>query len=370
MRPRSWLGVVVTLGLIVSLALSGTAKLRDKSLAQTAAFPIGVACDPTLIQDRSGYRRVVTNEFNSITAETVHKWAALRPAPGKYDFTKADELVSFARKQGKRIHGHTLLWHSPDGNPQWLREFKGDKSAWKKLLKDHIYTVVNRYRGQVKSWDVVNEAFTETGELRMANPNPEPGKDDGSIWARNLGPDYIALAFRYAHEADPKALLFYNDFNQNLSPRKMAAIEGLVKDLRRRRIPIHGLGLQFHLDISNSNEGISRALRASAATGLLVHISELDILTSNWKQISGHSYTPELQRRHGEKYRFIAQEYQRQVPPRQRYGITHWNVGDSDSWITQWLKLTDWPLLFDENYQRKQVYYDYRRGLQRLRHRH
>jgi endo-1,4-beta-xylanase len=365
-KRHSLLALLVALLLVVMTQVGTWATKPDKFLWQVANFPVGVACDPTLLQDRSGYRRVVSEEFNSITPETEQKWAAIRPSQDKFNFTKADILVNWAVANKKRVHGHTLLWHSPDGNPKWLQEFQGSRADWENLMKTHIQTVVRHYKGKIKSWDVVNEAFTETGELRMANPNQTPGKDDGSIWARNLGPDYLARAYQYAHAADPKALLFYNDFNQNLSPKKLAAIERMVKDFKKRKIPLDGLGLQFHLDISNSNEGLSKAMKASAKTGLLVHISELDVLTSNWKNDPNLTYDADLQKRHGAKYKFIAQEYQRVVPKKQRYGITHWNVGDSDSWITQWLKLKDWPLLFDENYQRKKIYYDYREGLKPL----
>ncbi len=366
MKRRSLLALLVAL-LIGAFAQFGSPAAKpDRFLWQVADFPVGVACDPTLLNDRLGYRRVVNDEFNSITPETVQRWSVLRPSKDRFDFTQSDALVTWAITHKKRFHGHHLLWTNPDGHPQWLRDFQGSPAEWENLFKTHIQTVVSRYKGKIKSWDVVNEAFTEDGKLRIANSDQTPGKDDGSIWARHLGPDYMARAYHYAHAADPKALLFYNDFNQNISPQKMAAIEALVKDFKRRKIPLHGLGLQFHLDISNSNAGLSQALRASAKTGLLVHISELDVLTSNWKKNPDLIYDANLQKQHGAKYKFIAQEYQRVVPRKQRYGITHWNVSDGDSWITQWLKLKDWPLLFDENYQRKKIYFDYQNGLKPL----
>jgi endo-1,4-beta-xylanase len=365
-KQHSLLAILVALLITAIAQLTTMAASPQQFLWQVANFPVGVACNPTLIRDRSAYRQVVSSEFNSITPENEQKWSAIRPSQDQFNFAKSDTLVNWAVANKKRVHGHTLLWHSPDGNPKWLQEFQGSRADWENLMKTHIQTVVSHFKGKVKSWDVVNEAFNEEGELRMANPNQTPGKDDGSIWARHLGPDYLARAFQYAHTADPKVLLFYNDFDQNLSPKKLAAIELMVKDFQKRKIPLNGLGLQFHLDISNSNEGLSKALRASAKTGLLIHISELDVQTGNWKNDPPRIYDMDLKNRQGAKYKFVAQEYQRLVPKKQRYGITHWNVGDGDSWLTQWLKLKDWPLLFDKNYQRKKIYYDYREGLKAL----
>jgi endo-1,4-beta-xylanase len=347
-----------------------TAKsLPDRALWQVAPFPVGVGCDPSLLEQRPGYRQVIKTEFNSITPETEQKWVSIHPEQNRYSFTKADYLVDWAVANGKRVHGHTLLWHPPDTLPKWLKEFQGDRAAWENLMKTHIQTVVGHYRGKVKSWDVVNEGFNDDGTVRMANnhPNPSSENDNGSIWARHLGPDYMARAFQYAHTADPKALLFYNEYGQDTQPRKIAAINKMVTDFRQRKIPIDGLGLQFHLDLNATEANITRAIRETAKSGLLVHISELDVLVSNWKKNPDLVYSPELQKQQGAKYKFIAQQYQRLVPKKQRYGITHWNVGDGDSWITNWMKLKDWPLLFDDKYQRKKIYYDYRDGLKPIR---
>jgi endo-1,4-beta-xylanase len=374
MRLKHWLIVTVV---ALSLWLSSGCQIPwlaaknapDQALWQVASFPIGVGCDPSLLEQRPGYRQVIKTEYNSITPETEQKWVSIHPEPNRYSFTKADYLVDWAVANGKRVHSHTLLWHQPDALPKWLKEFKGDRAAWEKVMKTHIQTVVGHYKGKVKSWDVVNEALNDDGTLRMANhhANPSVENDNGSIWARNLGPDYIARAFQYAHAADPKALLFYNEYGQDTQPRKVAAIAKMVADFKRRKILIDGLGLQFHLDLNATEERITRAISGAAKTGLLVHLSELDVLVSNWKKNPDLVYSPELQKQQGAKYKFIAQEYQRLVPKKQRYGITHWNVGDGDSWITNWMKLKDWPLLFDDQYQRKKIYYDYREGLKSIK---
>jgi endo-1,4-beta-xylanase len=199
--------------------------------------------------------------------------------------------------------------------------------------------------------------------LRLYDRDTTDTRDGGSIWARKLGHNYVARAFQYAHEADPKALLFYNDYGHENSPAKLDAILNLVDDFKRQGIPIHGLGLQMHLSLSTPDSAIETALRRCTATGLLIHISELDIAVSNWKKNASLQYTDSLQKRQAEKFRFVAEAYRKIVPEKQRYGITFWNVGDGDSWLRSFIQSNEWPLLFDESYERKPAYDEFKRGL-------
>ncbi len=335
------------------IAAAGGSRQTQRTLQSTSPFPIGAAIDPGLLQHNPAYRHVVETEFNSITAENVLKWAGVHPVADRFDFTKGDILVAFAQDHNKRFHGHNLCWYQY--NPAWLRSFNGDSLAWEQLFKTHIQTVVAHYKGKIESWDVVNEAFHEDGTLRVEDTNPADNNDDGCIWARHLGKDYIARAFEYAHEADPNALLFYNDYNEEISPAKLQAIINMVKDFKHRHIPINGLGLQMHININTPQAGITEAMRQFAATGLQVHIAELDI-SVNPKSDTAITYSTDLQNRQAGMFAFVVHQYATLIPKKQQYGITTWNVGDADSWIRHTYRRKDWPLLFDDNYAPKPVY--------------
>ena len=169
-----------------------------------------------------------------------------------------------------------------------------------------------------------------------------------------MGNDYIARCFKYAYEADPTALLFYNDYGHEYSPAKRTAIINLITDLKSRGIPIHGYGMQFHMTYTQTDANIFAAISSAAATGLKVHISELDIRLNNDK--SKTTFTATLAAEQAAKYKYVVQTFKSQVPVNQQFGITTWNVGDADSWIPGWLGAPDWPLPFDANYLRKPAY--------------
>jgi len=353
--------------LIIALELSSCkindAKLKDspETLQSVSLIPVGVATSPSLLKNDSLYRKVVLSEFNSLTPENAAKIEHLQPKEGVFDFSEFDSMVDFAIKNNKRIHGVALIWHN-FGRLDWLENFQGDSADWENIFKKHIQTVVSHYKGKVKSWGVVNEAFNDDGTLRMDDKTSSENR--GSIWARHLGKDYIARAFQYAHEADPEALLFYNDFDLQYSKRqkKIDAVVNMTEEFKKRNIPIHGLGMQMHVGISASNDEIESGMRQLAATGLLVHISEVSILVSDWKKDTNLIFTEELQKKQSDKYQFIAQAYKRSVPADQRYGITMWGLSDAHSWISSFVP-RDWPLLFDDNYQKKKAYTGFLNGL-------
>jgi endo-1,4-beta-xylanase len=322
------------------LSLAHMAYSQDRYLKDQFTFRIGASLNPRLLSSNEAYRNVATSEFNSITAENHMKMMLIHPEPDRFDFSKGDELIMFARDTNKRIHGHTLVWHNQV--PAWMSAFAGDSQAWENMLKNHIQTVATHYKGQVSGWDVVNEAFLDDGSLRP------------SIWSKNI-PDYIAKSFQWAHEADPNALLFYNDYGQDGNPQKMQAILNLVKELQARRIPIHGLGLQMHINIKSKNEALASVIDQSKATGLAIHFSELDIAV-NPKNDSTFVYTEAAKEAQIQKYNLVFNAYQA-IPKQQQYGITFWNVGDRDSWLRGYFKRPkEYPLLFDDHYNRKPVY--------------
>ncbi|MBC7848621.1 MAG: endo-1,4-beta-xylanase [Chitinophagaceae bacterium] len=312
----------------------------DTILYKMLFFPMGASLNVSLMKNNIKYNGVVTKEYNSITAENAMKFDALHPAENTFSWNDADYLVSFAQANNKRVHGHTLNWYM--ALPSWVTNFVGDSTAWENLLKTHIQTVVTYFKGKVKSWDVVNEAFNDDGTLR------------NSIWVQKLGTDYIARCFQYANQADPDAILFYNDYGHEYSAAKRTAIINMITGFKNRGIPIHGIGMQFHITYTQSDANISAAINSAAATGLKVHISELDIRL-NTNLALGLSLTPALAEQQAARYTFIVKTY-KAIPTAQQFGITTWNVGDGDSWIPNWQGAPDWPLPFDANYLRKPAY--------------
>ncbi len=311
-----------------------TGSLRDMP------FPFGAAVNASILRTNASYKVLVTKEFSSITAENAMKFGTLHPSENTYNYTDADEIVALAQANGKRVHGHTLNWYK--SLPAWVTNFQGDTQAWENLLKTHIQTVVGKYKGKVASWDVVNEAFEDDGTYR------------NSIWVQKLGTDYIARAFQYANQADPDALLFYNDYGHEYSATKRTAILNLVNNLKSRGIPIHGIGLQMHTRYNQTDANITSAITSAAATGLKVHISELDVAL-NPDNVATLTYTASLADQQAAKYKFIVKTYFG-IPKAQQFGITTWNVTDGDSWIPAEYNRPDWPLPFDRNYARKAAY--------------
>lgn len=310
------------------------------TLQSAMPFPFGAAVNISLLKNNSAYRALVIKEYNSLTAESAMKTAALHPQQNTYDYTDADYLVDFAKTNGKRVHGHNLIWYK--SLPSWITNFQGDAAAWENLLKTHIQTIVTHFKGKVASWDVVNEAFEDDGTMR------------NSIWYQKLGPDYIARCFQYAHEADPGALLFYNDYGHEYGPTKRAAILAMVNNLISRGIPINGIGMQMHTRYNLGDSNWLTAINACAATGLKIHISELDI-SMNPNNDQTLTYTAALSETQTQKYKLIVQDYNA-IPKTQQFGITTWNVSDADSWIPGNYNRPDWPLPFDSNYARKPCY--------------
>jgi endo-1,4-beta-xylanase len=314
---------------------------RDpETLKNKIPFPIGVSVNIKSMRSNSAYTSLVLAEFNSVTAENCMKFATIHPGKDVYNWKDADYLVKFASNAKLRIHGHTLVWHK--SLPSWIKTFKGNKAEWEELLKSHIQTIVHRYKGTITGWDVVNEAINDDGTYRS------------SIWFDNLGEEYIAKSFIYAHEADPQAKLFYNDYGYEYSSVKRVAILKMIQQLKDKGIPIDGIGLQMHTNSYQSIKNLNVAINSSSNLNLLIHVSELDVAvnTSNNPNLL---YTPQLRNKQGEVYVAIFKAYL-SLPKIQQYGITFWNLTDSDSWISKTKNRPDWPLLFDKNYKKKSIY--------------
>jgi endo-1,4-beta-xylanase len=340
---------------IVTIPESDTTSLKD-----IAPFKVGASIVVPLLQNDSLYRNTALRQYNTITPANTLKWYIAHPSENVFDFSGGDYIADFCASTAKRMHGHCLIWYHD--NPVWLNNFSGDSLAWENLFKTHIQTVVTHYKGKATSWDVVNEAFNDDGTLRINDINHSNNYDDGSIWARHLGQDYVARAFVYAHEADPSALLFYNDYGEEWNNKKTDSIIAMINNFKARGVPINGLGLQMHTNIKASAEGIKKAFQKAAATGLLIHVSELDVGV-NPSNDPSINFSDALAQKQANEYAFIVQQYKQLIPPGQQYGITTWDVGDADSWLVTELKRRDWPLLFDSNYAKKPAYFSFRNAL-------
>jgi endo-1,4-beta-xylanase len=314
---------------------------QDTTLQSAAPFRLGAAINTTLLRNNATYRALVAKEYNSVTPENVMKWGTIHPSATGYNFENGDTLVNFALQTGKRVHGHTLVWHQ--SLPSWVNNFVGDSAAWENMLKTHIKTVVTHYKGKLASWDVINEAFNDDGTLR------------NSVWLQHLGSNYIARCFQYAREADRDVLLFYNEYGHEYSVAKLNAVAALMASFKANGIPVDGVGLQMHMNKNTNINSLANAINVMAATGLKVHISELDI-AMNPENNQSFTYTPAVAQAQADKYRSVMFAYLA-VPVAQRYGITTWNVSDADTWITGTYSRPDWPLPFDNFYQKKQAYY-------------
>jgi endo-1,4-beta-xylanase len=311
---------------------------------------LGMAISPKLLKENKSYRNILKEYASSITAENALKWQATEQAEGAYNFDEANTIVNWALKNKKRVHGHVLVWHMYP--PNWLKNYQGDSAKYELLMKRHIQTVVGQYKNKIMAWDVVNEAIYHDGTMRLAEQDPNKSWEDGSVWHQKLGGDFIERAFRYAHEANPKAKLFYNDYGQEGGAQKNEGTIALVKQLLRNGAPIHGIGLQMHMRLDTPDANIEKAIADAAATGLLVHISELDMVC-NLQKDPNFVMTSQLAEQQANKFAFVINAYKRLVPKAQQYGITTWNVADADSWLLKFYGVPDAPLLFDKQYKPK-----------------
>jgi endo-1,4-beta-xylanase len=335
-------------------------------------FPIGVAVNQRQFTgvDTNGAALIVS-QFNSISPENVMKWASIHPNPvdspgtNAYNFCPADAYVAFGESNHMLIVGHTLIWHNQ--TPAWVfrdetgRPLQGTNAADRALLlqrmHDHIQTVVGRYRGRVKIWDVVNEALND--KVSISDTNLLGQK---SPWVRILGPEFIVKAFEYAHEADPDAILRYNDFSIE-NPVKRQRLITLIKMLQAQHVPVTAIGSQTHANLSwPSFELEDSFLTEISSLGLPVHITELDVngaqggqknqsadITQNAQATGGGGQVEAVQEKIAKQYASLFKAF---VKHRDEIKlVTLWGVTDTDSW-----RRNGKPLLFDVNWQPKPAF--------------
>ncbi|MGV3589822.1 MAG: endo-1,4-beta-xylanase [Adhaeribacter sp.] len=307
--------------------------------------------------------RVVKANFNSIVAENIMKSGLIQPQQGNFRFDLADQFVAFGEQNNMHIHGHTLIWHSQA--PRWFFTDEQGKNVSPEVLtqrmKDHISTVVGRYKGRIHSWDVVNEAIQDDGSWRK------------SKFYEILGEDFVKLAFQFAHEADPKAQLYYNDYNME-TPKKREGVVAMVKNLQQQGVHIDGIGMQGHVSLKHPTiEEFEKSILAYSGLKVKVSITEMDVnvLPTTWGNVGAEvSASFEYQQKinpytnglpdsvttaFNERYLSLFKLFAKHHDKIER--VTVWGVNDKQSWLNGWpvRGRTNYPLLFDRNNQPKPV---------------
>lgn len=305
-----------------------------RSLAEKHSILIGAAVGASQIIDRD-YTQTLSREFDILTTENALKFEPVHPSPNQYSFTDADAIVSFAEANGMKVRGHTLVWHQQ--LPGWIIGGTFTREEWISILHDHITTVVSRYKGRIYAWDVVNEAVADDGSLR------------NTVWLQGIGPEYIDLAFQWAHDADPQALLFYNDYGASGLGGKSDAVYNLARDLLERGVPIDGVGLQMHTSLESPPvfSDIAANFKRLNDLGLEVQVTELDV------RIREPTTTADLTQQ-ANIYRDMLDVC---LSADDCTAFVMWGFTDRYSWIPSANPGYGSALIFDESYNPKPAYY-------------
>jgi endo-1,4-beta-xylanase len=315
--------VSVTAGLAVAAGLltAGSAEAATTlgaSAAQTGRY-FGTAVAAYKLSDTT-YATILDREFTMVTPENEMKWDATEPSQGSFSFTSADQIVSHATAHSQRVRGHALAWHSQQ--PSWVQSLSG--TALRSAMVNHITQLATHYKGQIYSWDVVNEAFSDNGDGSRRSSN-----------LQNTGNDWIEVAFNTARAADPAAKLCYNDYNTDGQNAKSNAVFAMVQDFKARGVPIDCVGFQSHFNSASPVPSDYQAnLQRFANLGVDVQITELDIAGSGTAQANS-----------------FATVVKACLAVTRCDGISVWGIRDSDSW-----RASDTPLLFDANGNKKASY--------------
>lgn len=355
----------ICLVLLGSLTSVKSEEVKEHTLkdALQNKFNIGVAMNLRQIWQQDTLDiRIIKKHFNSIVAENCMKSAMLQPEEGKFVFKDADKFVEFGEQNQMQIIGHTLIWHSQA--PRWFFTDKNGKEVSREILvermKNHITTVVSRYKGRVKGWDVVNEAILDDGSFR------------NSKFYQIIGEDFIQLAFEFAHAADPNAELYYNDFSMAV-PEKRNGVVSMVRKLQAKGVKVDGIGMQGHLGLEHpSIDEFEKSIIAFKSTGAKIMITELDMSVLPFRENVGAEvsanfdyakdldpYTKGLPKDVSEKWNkrmsdffTLFLKYSNAIDR-----ITLWGLSDNDSWKNNWpiQGRTDYPLLFNRQHKAKPV---------------
>ena len=317
--------------------------------------------------------KIISKEFNTITAENCMKPLFLLDQNGNYNFEESDKFVDYAIKNNLTIVGHTLVWKN--SAPEWFFKDENGNTISREILilrlKDYIKTVVSRYKGKISYWDVVNEAvdvFRSDDNKSYAALKPSP-------WYNIIGEDYIKIAFEAAHDADPNCKLIYNDYNMYQSEKTDYIID-MVNSLKSEGVPIHGIGSQGHMFLNHPNlDKVEYWLRKVSDANIPLHITELDVsvLPNAWKHRGAsvedrfdlaQEYNPYPNYIPSDKLKQQAKRYKSLFKLFLKYShtierVTFWGVWDGNSW-RNYLPMkgrTDYPLLFDRSFKPKPAYF-------------
>ena len=357
--------LVLATALVPAQTISSPAAATLKD-AYRPYFRIGAAINERQFEERDNLADpIITTQFNTISPENALKWASIHPRADEYNFTPADHYVAFGEKYHMFIVGHCLVWHSQvpaavfqdaDGKPL-------TREALLERMHDHIRTVVGRYKGRIAGWDVVNEALNEDGTMRQ------------SQWYRIIGDDFIEKAFEFAHEADPKAELYYNDYSLENDAKRKGAVE-LIRKLKAHGVPITGIGLQGHMHLDTPTAAKeAETIEDFAALGIRVNVSELDvdILPRTTRSDSADVSTTAAGTAQANPYTAGLPDDMQQALAR-RYSdlfdvflhhsksmgrVTIWGVTDAGTWLNNFPTRgrTNYPLLYDRAGQPKPAFF-------------
>ncbi len=310
-------------------------------------FDIGVAVGPNNLEGEQA--ELIKKHFNSLTAENVMKPGPIHPEEDRYAWENADKIVEFAQANNMKVRGHTLCWHNQTG--AWMLKDDQGNQVTKEValarLKDHITQVVSRYKGKIYAWDVLNEAVEDSDSTTIYRE---------SLWYRICGEEYISKVFQWAHEADPKALLVYNDYNAT-NPSKRDRIYTMLKKLLDEGVPLHAVGLQGHWNINEPTEqNLRDAIDKYSSLGLKIQITELDVsIYMSRADTVDIGFTPEREQKQINLYKMAFDVFRGKKDVIN--SVTFWNVSDRHSWRDR-RDMKCYPLLFDENLKPKKVYWE------------
>lgn len=330
---------IKTLTLVALLALAGlgsAAPLTLREYAPVYGMPFGAAVGADQLRNDPLYAQTLAREFSLVTAENAMKFGSISHNRGIYNFADADAIVNFATQNGMQVRGHTLVWHQQQ--PGWLVNTNFTREDMNAILREWITAIVGRYKGRVAAWDVVNEAVEWDGSMR------------NTFWLQRMGPEYIDTAFRIAHEIDPNARLFYNDYGAEGLGRKSDAIYEMVRGMIQRGVPIHGVGFQMHVSVNwyPAPQDIATNIARLNALGLEVQITEMDVQIQNAQGTTEERLAAQAKVYHDVMNVCLNAE--------KCTGFVTWGFTDRYTWIPQFTGNPDWPLLFTETYTPKPAY--------------
>lgn len=334
-RLRRWFGTGAAALLVGAALLAPAPAHADGPLrehAQARGFEIGAALGADHLDNDPDFARLAGAEFNAATAENAMKWESVQPSRGQFSWGGADAFMDFAEANGQRVRGHTLVWHSQ--LPSWVSDGGFGRDELRQVMREHIDAVAGRYAGRVDYWDVANEIFLGDGSWR------------NSVFYDTLGEDFVADALRMAHEADPNAELYLNDYSIDGINAKSDAYYELARSLLQQGVPLDGIGMQAHLVNGQVPGDMQRNIQRFADLGLDVAVTELDV------RIPMPADQAELEQQ--------ARDYRQVVDAclavERCIGVTVWGIVDTYSWVPDVFEGYGAPLLFDDDYRPKPAY--------------